>query len=341
MFKVKINRFIIVTLFAFIHLSAEGQTAKSVSEVTVTVSDLNKMVSFYTEVLPFKVLDTFSLDTKTAALLYKLPQNEAVVKMARLGLGDQTFVLQEFPKALRQNEIPADSKSNDLWFQHIAIVVSDMDKAYEILRKNRVTHVSTSPQTLPDYIPAAAGIKAFYFRDPDGHNLEIIYFPSGKGNPKWQKNTDQLFLGIDHTAIGISDTPQQQVFYEMLGLTLGGKSENYGPEQEHLNQVFGARLEISGLMAQQGIGIEFLEYIAPPGGRSYPADSEVNDLWHWHSTIEVEDLGTLYHQLKNRDIEIISKEIVQLDGTKLHASKGLLIRDMDGHAVLLFEIEPS
>lgn len=337
MFKVKINRFIIVLLFGFIHFSIEGQTAKSVSEITVTVSDMNKVVPFYTEVLTFKVLDTFSLDAKTAGLLYKLPHDEAVVKMVRLGLGEQTFVLQEFPKVKRQKAIPADSRSNDLWFQHIAIVVSDMDKAYEIIRKNRVTHVSTSPQTLPDYITAAAGIKAFYFRDPDGHNIEIIYFPPGKGNPKWQIDTDQIFLGIDHTAIGISDTPNQQAIYEMLGLKLAGKSENYGPEQEHLNQVFGARLEISGLMAQQGIGIEFLEYIAPPGGRNYPANSEVSDLWHWHASIEVADLNAIHQQLKNRDIEIVSKEIILLKNTKLNASKGLLIRDVDGHAVLLFE----
>lgn len=285
MVKVSINRFLIILHFVFINFSIEGQTAKNVSEITITVSDLDKIVSFYTEVLPFKVLDTFSLDANTVTLLYKLPNNEAVVKMARLGLGEQTFVLQEFPKAIRQNVIPADSRSNDLWFQHIAIVVSDMDKAYDILRENRVTHVSTSPQTLPDYITAAAGIKAFYFRDPDGHNLEIIYFPRGKGNPKWQKNTDHLFLGIDHTAIGIFDTPNQQAFYEMLGLKIAGKSDNYGPEQEHLNQVFGARLEISGLMAQKGIGIEFLEYVAPPGGRKYPVNSEVSDLWHWHASI--------------------------------------------------------
>jgi catechol 2,3-dioxygenase-like lactoylglutathione lyase family enzyme len=301
------------------------------------VSDLDKALPFYTEVLPFKVLDTFSLDAKTSALLFDLPLKESKVHLVRLGLGAQTFVLQEFPNVQHQNRIPADSKSNDLWFQHIAIVVSDMDKAYDILRKKRVTHVSTSPQTLPAYITAAAGIKAFYFRDPDGHNLEIIYFPPGKGNPKWQKNKTQTFLGIDHSAIGISDTPKQQAFYELLGLKLAGKSENYGFEQEHLNQVFGARLEISGFTAQQGVGIEFLEYIAPPGGRKYPENSKATDLWHWHSSIEVKDLDALYQQLKNQDIEIISKEIVDLKNSKFNAARGLMIRDLDGHAILLFE----
>ncbi|MBU2527051.1 MAG: VOC family protein [Bacteroidetes bacterium] len=313
------------------------QSAKNVSEVTITVSNLDALLPFYTDVLPFKIEEKFNIAAETAAKLYNISKSVAAVKAVRLSLGDQRIVLQEFPEATNQQAIPSDSKSNDLWFQHIAIVVSDMDKAYEILRNNRVTHVSTSPQTLPAYITAAAGISAFYFRDPDGHNLELIYFPPGKGNPKWQETSDKIFLGIDHTAIGVSDTPSQQKFYESIGLILAGTSENYGPEQEHLNQVFGARLDISGFMAQKGMGVEFLEYIAPPGGRKYPENSKVTDLWHWHSSIEVSDLDYLYQQLKNRDIEIVSKEIVDLKNTKINASRGIVIRDLDGHAILLFE----
>ena len=124
-----------------------------------------------------------------------------------------------------------------------------MEKAYAKVREAGVTHVSTAPQTLPSYIPAAAGITAFYFRDPDGHNLELIHYPKGKGQQRWQ-NTEELFLGIDHTAIGIDQTSESLSFYQgKLQLQIGGNSENYGTEQEHLNQVFGARLRITGLRA--------------------------------------------------------------------------------------------
>jgi hypothetical protein len=61
--------------------------------------------------------------------------------------------------------------------------------------------IPTTPQRIPDSNQAAAGICAFYFKDFDGHNLAIIYFPPGKGDPKWQKPTNQTFLGIDHTAV--------------------------------------------------------------------------------------------------------------------------------------------
>ena len=78
----------------------------------------------------------------------------------------------------------------------------------------------------------AGGIRAFYFKDPDGHPLEILWFPEGKGDPKWQQPSDRLFLGIDHTAIVVSDTAQSlRCYRDTLGLRVAGESENYGPEQ--------------------------------------------------------------------------------------------------------------
>jgi hypothetical protein len=40
---------------------------------------------------------------------------------------------------------------------------------------------------------------------------------------------------------------------------IAGKSENYGTEQEHLNNVFGAHLRITALRGTGGPGIELLE----------------------------------------------------------------------------------
>ena len=87
--------------------------------------------------------------------------------------------------------------------------------------------------------------------------------------------TDKLFLGIDHTAIVISDTDASLRFYrDVLGLQVVGESENYGPEQERLNNVFGARLRITSLRAASGPGVEFLEYLAPARWPSVSAGGE-------------------------------------------------------------------
>ena len=66
---------------------------------------------------------------------------------------------------LEAKSIPEDSQSNDLWFQHFAIVVSDMDRAYQHLKKFEIAHISTEPQTIPEDNELAAGIKLL--------NLEI------------------------------------------------------------------------------------------------------------------------------------------------------------------------
>ena len=128
-------------------------------------------------------------------------------RIARLRLGDEEIELIDF-LAPEGRPIPADSRSNDRWFQHVAIIVSDMDAAYALLRQHDVQHASSGPQTLPDWNPNAGGIKAFYFKDPDGNHLEILQFPPGKGDPRWQAE-DRLFLGIDHTAIVVDDTERE------------------------------------------------------------------------------------------------------------------------------------
>lgn len=158
-----------------------------------------------------------------------------------------------------------------------------MDKAFAQLRQNKVRFASTAPQTLPDWNKNAGGIKAFYFKDFDNHVLEILSFPEDKGAKKWHdlaRDRNKLFLGIDHTAIVINDTDASLKFYrDFLGLNVAGESENYGTEQEHLNNVSGAKLHITGLHApQDGIAVEFLEYLAPRDGRDFPKDTRGNDL---------------------------------------------------------------
>jgi len=138
---------------------------------------------------------------------------------------------------------------------------------------------------LPDWNKSASGIKAFYFRDPEDHVLEIIYFPAGKGDPKWQSH-QELFAGIDHTAVVVADTDASLRFYrDRLGLRIAGESENYGIEQERLNNVPGAHLRITSLRAANGPGIEFLQYLSPRDGRAYPDDARAQDLVYWITTL--------------------------------------------------------
>src|SRR6201993_5615091 len=288
-------KFAIAALFALLIATGLAQSPQvAVESVGMTVSDMDRSVTFYSALTFQKISDVEVLGEQYEHLEGVFGARMRVVRMQ---LGNEYLDLIQY-LAPPGRPIPVDSRSNDLWFQHSAIVVRDMDQAFEKLRALKVQFVSTGPQTLPPSIKAAAGIKAFYFRDPDQHNLEIIYFPPGKGDPRWQEKTDKLFLGIDHTAIGIANTDTSLKFYRgLLGLRKAGESENFGTEQEHLNQVFGAHLRITGMRASSGPGIEFLEYITPRDGRPRPPDVHANDIIHWQTMVATDDVDLLAKKL--------------------------------------------
>jgi catechol 2,3-dioxygenase-like lactoylglutathione lyase family enzyme len=301
---------------------AQAQPALDVLHVGVTVSDLDRAVAFYTGVLDFEKIS----DTEIVGQPYE--QLTGVfglrARVARLRLGEEVIELTEYLTP-GGRPIPIDSRSNDRWFQHIAIITSDMDTAYARLREHRVKHASTGPQRLPDWNPNAGGIEAFYFLDPDRHVLEVLAFPPGKGDPRWHRK-DGLFLGIDHTAIVVADTDRSLAFYrDTLGFTVVGGSENHGDEQARLNNVQGARLRITTLRPSNGgVAVELLEYLQPGTGRPYPSDARADDLWHWQTILRVQKFNADWRPTK-------------LPDAALGYRAGVIVRDPDGHAVGLVE----
>jgi catechol 2,3-dioxygenase-like lactoylglutathione lyase family enzyme len=309
----------------------------AVDSVGFTVADVDRSVRFFTEVLDFERIS----DIEVHGAEYERLQGVFGLRMrvVRMRLGQETIELTEY-MAPEGKPYPAGTRGNDRWFQHIAIVVSDMDAAYARLREHDVRHASTGPQRLPDWNPAAGGIEAFYFRDLDGHFLELIYFPPGKGDPRWQRPGDRLFLGIDHTAIVVADTDRSlAVYQDLLGLEVVGHSENHGIEQERLNNVFGARLRITALRAASGPGIEFLEYLAPQDGRPAPADLAANDLAHWQTRLVVVDADRAAATVDGEGLRRVSPGVVSLEERRLGFARGMLVRDADGHGLMLVEPE--
>jgi catechol 2,3-dioxygenase-like lactoylglutathione lyase family enzyme len=315
-------------------LAAEALVSR-VDAVGMTVSDVDRSVEFYSKVLTFTKLS--DVEVWGGEFEHLLGVFGLRMRVVRMQLGEELIELTEY-LAPRGRPIPADSRSNDRWFQHIAIIVSDMDRAYRWLRQHKVEHASSGPQRLPDWNKNAGGIEAFYFKDPDGHPLEILQFPPGKGAAKWHRQTDRLFLGIDHTAIVVADTDASLRFYrDALGLEVVGESENYGTEQEHLNNIFGARLRITTLHAERGPGIEFLEYLSPRDGRPIPADQRANDLAHWQTTLVTADAVAAAERLFARKAGFVSPGVVTISAGTLGFNRGILVRDPDGHAVQLVE----
>jgi catechol 2,3-dioxygenase-like lactoylglutathione lyase family enzyme len=306
-----------------------------VAAVGITVSDMDRAVDFYSRVLTFeKISDTevFGEDYEHLEGVFGLR-----IRVVRMRLGSEFIELTEY-LAPKGRPIPVDSRSNDRWFQHIAIIVSDMDKAYSWLRQNKVEHASSGPQRLPDWNKNAAGISAFYFKDPDGHPIEVLQFPPDKGLAKWHDATDKLFLGIDHTAIVVGDTDASIRFYrDVLGMHVAGESENYGTEQEHLNNVFGAHLRITALRGTSGPGIELLDYLAPRNGRPFPEDEHANDLVHRQTVLITRSAEQAARELTIAKANFVSSGLIANQNKELGFKAAFVVRDPDGHAIEIEE----
>lgn len=314
-------------------LTVDPALARAVGGVAITVENMDRALAFYSDVLFFeKVSDVQQSGPEIERLLGVAGARIRVVTMR---LGAERIELVEH-LGRKGRPFPVDARSNDRWFQHIAIIVNDMDQAYLWLRRHRVSQTSPEPQRLPDWNPNAGGIRAFYFKDPDGHALEILQFPAGKGDARWQRPSDRVFLGIDHTAIVVGDTETSLRFYrDALGLRIVGASENYGPEQERLNNVAGARLRITTLRAAEGPAIELLEYLAPRDGRPYPRDAMANDLVRWQTLLLTRDAEAASARLSAASGTAVGPAIESISDAAAGFRRGIASQDPDGHAVQL------
>ena len=238
--------------------------AQRILWISRVVSDLGRAEAFYREGLGFRAV---ARGRSGKATLAALGLEDADAEEVVMRLGAQDIALVRF--AAPGRPYPRDSRSDDLWFQHLAIVVDDMDAAYARL----CAHEGWRPisEAGPQRLPSSNGaVRAFKFRDPDGHPLELIWFPPGQGRALWHQGASAApFLGIDHSALSVASTRRSLRFYRALGLRVGDRSLNRGRAQAQLDGLPDARVRVTGLhpALATGPGLELLGY-HPPGRRA-------------------------------------------------------------------------
>ena len=333
----------ILLLLVPFHVGQAQERSSGVQRVKTigfTVGDVDREANFFTNVLAFEKTADFRLvgseyDTLVGVF-------NANMRIVQLKLGEQIIELTQYVSPPTGRFIPVWSNSNDAWFQHMAIVVGDMDAAYKILQDNNVRQISSHPITIPASNPGAAGIKAIKFHDPERHPLELIFFPAGKGNAAWQRPSDKLFRGIDHSAMTVPSTEKGVTFYrDLLGLNVGVTTLNSGTTQDVLDGLLNDTCLVTAMMPPSAPPhVEFLEYKTPPGGRLMPAESKANDLWNWQVTLVSNNIQALAGRLRQAGAQFISSSVVAIPQEaqgKLGFKKALMIRDPNGHAVRLVE----
>jgi catechol 2,3-dioxygenase-like lactoylglutathione lyase family enzyme len=305
-----------------------------------TVANVDRESDFFTKVLQFeKVADFRVVGSEYGKMEGVFNANMRIV---HLRLGDQIVELTQYVSPPTGRPIPVPSYSNDEWFEHMAIVVSDMDAAYRILQENNVQQISAYPITIPQTNPGAAGIKALKFHDPEGHDLELLFYPPGKGEPSFHKPTNKLFLGLSHTAMTVASTEKGVAFYrDLLGFEVGGFTFNTGATQEVLDNLFNDTCRVTEMMPVSAPPhIEFLSYQTPPGGRPTPADTRANDLWHWQTSLVTKDIQAVTDRLREAGVQFITPDVVSIPReaqAQIGFKKAVMVRDPNGHAIRLIE----
>jgi len=319
--------------------TASALPVRGIASVGCTVSDSDRATAFFRDVLTFTVVSQM-----VVAQFAAMGEAGAQARVARLQLGDATIELTQYfmPDGSGGRPMPADSRSNDGWFQHLSIIVRDMDAAYARLLAHGVRCVSPAPQRLPETVKGAGGIRALYFHDPDGHFLELLQYPPDKGDAKWHAPhapADALFLGVDHTGIAVRDTEASLRFYrDALGMKAAGETLNEGIEQARLTGVPGARVRITSLRFPTGMGVELLEYLTPHDGRPMPADVRANDLFHWQTRFDTADAdrAAAYARDHAHALPVASDDVTTLrdqGGQQGGVRRAVRFRDPDGHGV--------
>ena len=274
--------------------------AVRVVRVSRTVADLDRAEAFYRDALRFRTIGRGPSDPAVLAAL-GLPGTVAEEVVMRLGR-DEVALVRLAPPG---RPYPAGSRSDDLWFQHLAIVVDDMEAAHaSVLAQGGAQPVSQGgPQTLP---PVDGSVRAWKFRDPDGHPLELLWFPVGRGRAVWrQRPAGSVFLGIDHSALAVSRSAKGLRFYRRLGFKVTARSRNAGPAQSRLDSLPGTRLCVFGLRptSADGPGLELLAY-QPPGRSAcgvHPGDIAAD----WTTVAWPRTIGALPRCMRDPDGHIL------------------------------------
>ncbi len=243
-----------------------GPVVQRLLRFSLTTADADRLAVFYASTFGCRRLATEYLSGPAFETLMGVKGGALRIT---LSLGEQIVELLQFDR--QGKPYPNKGSASDLIFQHFAIVVCDMAEACRRLSAmdGWAAISRDGPQRLPE---ASGGVTAFKFRDPEGHPLEFLFFPEGAVPSRWRKRQNgEIFLGIDHSAISISNTARSISFYENLGFRMSAHSLNQGAEQENLDDVAGAKAEVTALMPREsGPHVELLCYRETPPNREAP-----------------------------------------------------------------------
>ncbi len=261
-------------------------TVARLRRIALNVADLFVSARFFQDALGFEAEPGREAGAETCRLF-----GVRGLRTLRLRLGAQEIELAQFDPP--GQPYPPGATAADLVFQHFAIVTPDIAASYRRLSPLLPAAISRDG---PVHLPyRSGGVTAYKFRDPDGHPLELIQFPQPRPP------------GIDHSALSVAQVERSIAFYAALGFATISRQVNTGAEQDRLDGLDGAVVDVVALAPRADTPhVELLGYRHPagrPAGEDGPTAIAATRLM-----LECSDNGATEHRL---------------------------LRDADGHYLLL------
>ena len=148
----------------------------SIDHINLVVSDLERSVDFYTNVLGFRETQRAELEGEWIETIIGLETVKASVAYVVSPAGQPRLELLQYHSPIGDG-FQANSIPNTLGLRHLALSVDNIDSAVQRLREAG-TELLSRPVVVPtDVIQHSTGQKILcYFHDPDGVLLELTEY---------------------------------------------------------------------------------------------------------------------------------------------------------------------
>ena len=145
-----------------------------ITHIGVTVSDIERSIAFYRDVLELEFVGSITMEGKETDRLFQI--KNCVAKIAYLNGSKGSLAppieLIQFVSEYCKIDTPTLRKTS---ISEICFRVEDIDKVYRDLKAKGVEFLS-EPQIFDFRKDGFSKSKAVYFRDPDGVILELMEY---------------------------------------------------------------------------------------------------------------------------------------------------------------------
>jgi catechol 2,3-dioxygenase-like lactoylglutathione lyase family enzyme len=140
-------------------------TVKAIRHTGIVVSDMNRSLPFYRDLLGMEVWADFKDDSEMLQAVTDVPG--ANIRMVKLKAADGVSI-ELLQYLSNPQDVPEPAKACDVGCNHVAMQVEHLDALYEKLTTEGIRFHT------PPTVSSDGGAKVTYCRDPEGVIVELV-----------------------------------------------------------------------------------------------------------------------------------------------------------------------